>query len=79
MGNYPIRVVGGFAKNYKIIPVNGTLTITTPHVGIMDVDTDGKTFDVYTVTGRKVRHQVTTLKGLPSGVYIVNGVKVVVR
>ena len=78
MGNYPIRVVGGYAKNYEIIPVNGTLTITKP-VGIMDVDTDGKTFDVYTVTGRKVRHQVTTLKGLPSGVYIVNGVKVVVR
>ena len=33
-------------------------------------------FDVYDLSGRKVRHQVTSLDGLPNGVYIVNGKKV---
>jgi hypothetical protein len=27
------------------------------------------------MSGRKVRHQVTSLDGLPSGIYIVNGKK----
>ena len=38
---------------------------------------DGKPFDVYDLQGRKVKTKVTTLKGLPKGVYIVNGKKVV--
>ena len=33
-------------------------------------------FDVYDLSGRKVRHQVTSLDGLPDGIYIVNGKKV---
>ena len=74
VGEYPIKVVGGCAKNYEIIPIDGTLTIV-PQVGIDDVTTANRPYDVYTITGRKVRHQVTTLKGLPSGVYIVNGMK----
>jgi len=32
-------------------------------------------FDVYDLSGRKVRHQVNSLDGLPDGVYIVNGKK----
>ena len=32
-------------------------------------------FDVYDLSGRKVVHQVTTLEGLPNGIYIVNGKK----
>ena len=32
-------------------------------------------FDVYDLSGHKVRHQVTSLDGLPNGVYIVNGKK----
>ena len=32
-------------------------------------------FDVYDLRGRKVLHQVTSLDGLPAGVYIVNGKK----
>lgn len=34
--------------------------------------------DVYTVTGSKVRTNTTSLKGLPRGVYVVNGRKVIV-
>ena len=33
-------------------------------------------YDVYDLSGRKVRHQVNSLDGLPDGVYIVNGRKV---
>ena len=33
-------------------------------------------YDVYDLSGRKVRHQVNSLDGLPDGVYIVNGKKV---
>ena len=33
-------------------------------------------FDVYDLSGRKVRHQVTSLDGLPDGIYIVNGKKI---
>ena len=34
------------------------------------------TFDVYDLSGRKVAHQVTALDGLPNGIYIVNGKKI---
>jgi uncharacterized protein YjdB len=33
-------------------------------------------YDVYDLSGRKVRHQVTSLDGLPKGIYIINGKKV---
>ena len=33
-------------------------------------------FDVYDLSGRKVRHQVNSLDGLPDGIYIVNGRKI---
>jgi uncharacterized protein YjdB len=36
-------------------------------------------FDVYDLGGRKVLNQVTSLDGLPNGIYIVNGRKVVIK
>jgi len=33
-------------------------------------------YDVYDLSGRKVRHQVNSLDGLPDGIYIVNGKKI---
>ena len=33
-------------------------------------------FDVYDLSGHKVLHQVTSLDGLPDGIYIVNGKKI---
>ena len=43
------------------------------------ISSDNKPFDVFTMDGKMVRHQVTTLKGLPKGIYIVNGRKEVVK
>ena len=38
--------------------------------------TEAQPYDVYDLSGRKVAHQVTTLEGLPNGIYIVNGKKI---
>ncbi|SHM20410.1 Leucine rich repeat-containing protein [Xylanibacter ruminicola] len=43
------------------------------------VISEGKPFDVYNLQGRKVKAHTTTFSGLPAGVYIVNGKKVMVK
>ena len=43
------------------------------------VISEGKPFDVYNLQGRKVKTNTTTFSGLPAGVYIVNGKKVMVK
>ena len=75
-GEYTITVTGGEAQNYTFSYVNGTLTVT--EYNAIAALTFECPVDVYTPTGRKVRSQVTTLKGLPRGLYIVNGRKVMV-
>ena len=75
-GRYEIIVSGAEAQNYDISYQSGWLTIEIAQ-GILDVVTDGQPFDVYNTQGRKVRSGVTSLKGLPKGVYIVNGKKVI--
>ena len=55
------------------VTITGTFTPTT---GVEAVISNSKLFDVYSTTGVLLRRQVTTLKGLPAGFYIVNGKKV---
>jgi len=76
-GEYEIVVSGGEAQNYEFEYINAKLTVKVP-TGIEEV-TQAGTFDVYDVKGRKVRSQVTTMKGLKKGVYIIRGKKVVMR
>ena len=77
-GEYPIILSGGIAQNYEFVYVNGVLTVT--ELDAMKVVLgENKTFDVYTLDGRKIRHQVTILKGLPQGIYIINGRKRMVK
>ena len=40
---------------------------------------DRESFDIYDLSGRKVRSNVSSIDGLPHGVYIVNGKKLFVR
>ena len=48
----------------------------TTGIDELNVDpADVQPFDVYDLSGRKVAHQVTSLEGLPNGIYIVNGKK----
>ena len=75
-GTYPITVSGGESDCYDFEYVDGILTIEASS-GIATLLASGQPFDVYTPAGCKIRKQVTTLKDLPRGVYIVNGLKVV--
>ena len=77
-GIYDIVLTGGEAQNYDFTYVNGKLTVTVPSA-ISTVTTFSAPVDVYSLTGRLVRSQVTSLKGLPRGIYLVNGRKVVVK
>ena len=77
-GEYEITVSGGEAKNYSFKYVSGTLTIIERN-GIAEIIGDAKHFDVYSVSGRKVLSGATTLEGLPAGIYIVNGKKLLVK
>ena len=78
VGEYAIIISGGEAQNYEFEYVDGTLTVTVP-LGIEALLASGQPFDVYTTTGVKVKSQVTSLKGLARGVYIINKMKVFVR
>ena len=58
------------------VTVEGTFTLDT--TGIVEISVSNPA-DVYILQGQKVRSQATTLKGLPSGIYIVNGRKIFVK
>ena len=75
-GEYEVVVRGAEAQNYNISYQSGWLIIEAID-GINDVIMDGKPFDVYNTQGRKIRSGVTSLKGLPKGVYIINGKKII--
>ena len=76
-GVYDITVSGAEAQNYEISYVNGKLTITQSD-GIKIVSLE-QPVDVYNIQGQKVRSNVTSFEGLPKGVYIINGRKVVIK
>lgn len=76
-GDYDISINGAEAQNYEISYVAGKLTITQSD-GITMISLD-QPVDVYNLQGQKVLTNTTTLEGLPKGVYIINGRKVVVK
>jgi hypothetical protein len=77
VGEYEIVVSGGEAQNYELKYENGTLTVIEP-TGIAIISV-AHPVAIYTMQGHKVRTKATTLEGLPKGVYIVNGRKVVIK
>ena len=76
-GVYDIIVSGGEARNYAFTYVSGKLTVQVPN-GIAHVSFAAPV-DIYTTTGRLVRRQAISTQGLPRGVYIVGGRKVVMK
>ena len=76
-GDYVLTVSGGEATNYKFSYTNGTLTIQQA-TGIRNVEFD-RPVNVYTLGGVLVRRNATSFDGLPDGVYIVNGKKILVK
>ena len=78
-GTYEIVVEGGDADNYELSYTSGKLVITSA-TGIETILADGKLkqpADVYSMSGQLIRKNVSSLADLPSGIYIVNGIKVV--
>lgn len=77
--NCVLYVPKGCVEKYRAAEGWGEFT----HIVEMDEGTsiggllsDGEVFDVYDISGRKVRTAVSSLEGLPKGIYIVNGKKV---
>lgn len=52
--------------------------VTAP-TAISEIMASGKPVDIYTADGILVRKQALTTDGLTSGVYLINGRKVVIR
>ena len=75
-----LYVPAGSVDAYKAAPVwkefKHILPIKTS-TGIQGVvQTDGGPFDVFNLSGQKVKSNATSLDGLPRGIYIINGKKV---
>ena len=72
MGTYPITVNGGEARNYYLVYVNGTFTISEPvAVTSLKADTLDPDTKVYDLHGRPVIWRTAS-----KGIYIFNGRKV---
>ena len=76
-GEYDITISGAEAQNYDISYVAGKLTITASD-GIKVISFEHPV-SVFNLSGHKVRSNVTSLEGLPKGVYIINGKKVAIK
>lgn len=73
---------GNHTYNVTVVYNTGESAFSnTVEVGVVTaingINSDVHPFDVYTIDGMRVRHNVTSLSGLRKGVYIVNGKKVV--
>ncbi|MBR4814304.1 MAG: peptidase C10 family protein, partial [Paludibacteraceae bacterium] len=78
-GLYEITVDGAEAENYSFTYVAGHLSISTP-TGILTIKSDGKApGDIYTLLGVKVRCKHESIDGLPTGVYVTNGRKILIK
>lgn len=67
-GEHTFAVTAVYANGQESAPVTTTLDVVD--TGISQLITDGQPFDVYTLDGKLVRRQATTLSGL-HGIYVV--------
>ena len=79
IGVYEITADGAEASNYTFSYVPGHLTILK-QAGILLIKSDGEApGDIYTTLGVKVRNKHESLEGLPTGIYIFNGHKILIK
>lgn len=74
-GEHTFAVSAVYANGAESKPVTATVTVTTD---IRQIAADGKAVDIYSVDGKLVRSQATSLDGL-KGLYIVDGKKIMVK
>ena len=80
-GTYTIFVRPGTITAPDVDYIEGQLTVVADPSAVEFPTADGAVvpFDVYSPSGILLRRAVTTLRGLPPGVYIVNGRKHVIQ
>ncbi len=76
IGDYLISISGGEAQNYEFEYSNGILTVIQKN-NIISANANSQQLKVFTTTGKRMN--VSSLKSLPQGIYIVNGRKIVIR
>ena len=59
--------------------VEGTCVITVKLADNIEAVTGGERFTIYDITGRPIKTDATSTKGLQQGIYIINGRKTVVK
>lgn len=75
-GEHEFAVTAVYASGAESKPEKFLLTTTTS--GIESVSVDGKPVDIYSVDGKLIRKQATSLEGL-KGLYIINNKKVIIQ
>ena len=73
-GNHKYSVSAVYTSGKESKPIS-TMLVTTD---ISNLSVDGKPVDIYTVDGKLVRRQATSLDGL-SGLYVIDGRKVILK
>jgi len=74
-GDHTFAITAVYANGVESKPVTATVTVTTD---IRQIAVDGKPVDIYSVDGKLVRKQATSLNGL-KGLYVVNGKKIMIN
>ena len=54
-------------------------TVSTPTTGIENILLDGKPFDVFDLSGHLLRKAVKSTEGLSPGIYVIKGMKILVK
>ena len=75
LGEHTFALTAVYANGAESKPVTATVTIAT---GIHQIAADGKAVDIYSLDGKLVRSQATSLDGL-KGFYIVNGKTIMIK
>lgn len=74
-GTHTYQVTAVYAQNVESAPIS-----TTVVTSIRSLEASGvKSFDVYTLDGVQIRKNADNLDGVKPGVYVINGVKTILR
>ena len=78
-GTYELIVTCGTDDCYEITCENGTLIVSGVSAINSVVFVNSQPADIYSIDGKIVRKNATTVEGLPKGIYMINGKKYIVR
>ena len=78
-----LYVPDGSVELYKAAPVwkdfKHIVAMSITGIKVVTMSEGDECFDIYNLQGQKVKSKATDLKGLPRGIYIINGKKVAVK